>query len=76
MAFSGEWKPIFSKTISAPGVEKPHRVEDITEDILRSRYATATAYLKENFSYTFQQPDDTVLKYTIGTWSKKNEVIL
>jgi hypothetical protein len=71
VAFSGKWKPIFSKMMSAPGVEIPHHVEDITEDILRSSYATATAYMKENFSYIFQQPGDTVLKYTIGTWSKK-----
>ena len=46
VAFSGEWKPIFSEMMSAPGVEIPHRVEDITKDILRSSYATATAYLK------------------------------
>ena len=71
MAFSGEWKPIFSKMMSASGVEIPHCVEDITEDILRSSYATATVYLREYFSYIFQQPDDTVSKYTIGTWSKK-----
>jgi hypothetical protein len=56
--------------MSAPGVEIPHCV-DITEDILRSSYATATAYLKEIFSYIFQQPYDTVSKYTIGTLSKK-----
>ena len=71
LAFSGEWKLIFSKMMSAPGVEIPHRVDDITEDILRSNYAMATAYLRENFSYIFQQPEDTVSKYTIGTWSKK-----
>jgi hypothetical protein len=71
VAFSGEWKPIFSKMMSAPGVEIPHSVEDITKDIHRSSYATAIAYLEENFSYIFQQPDDTVLKYTIVTWPKK-----
>jgi hypothetical protein len=71
VAFSGEWKLIFSKVMSAPGVEIPHRVEDVTEDVLRSSYAMATAYLKENFSYIFQQPDDIVSKHTIGTWSKK-----
>jgi hypothetical protein len=73
VAFSGEWKPIFSKMMSAPDVdvEIPHYVEDITEDILTSSYATATVYLREYFSYIFQQPDDTVSKYSIGTWSKK-----
>jgi hypothetical protein len=69
-AFSCEWKPIFSTMISSPGVEIPHRVEDITEDILRSSYTMATAHLRDNFTYIFQQPDDTVSKYTIGTWSK------
>jgi len=71
VAFSGEWKPIFSKMMSAPGVEIPHRVEDIFEDILRSNFAKATIYLREIFSYIFQQLDDTVSKYTIGTWPKK-----
>jgi hypothetical protein len=71
VAFSGEWKPIFSKMMSAPGVEIPHCVEDITEDILRLSYATATVHLREYFSYIFQQPNDTVSKYTIGTWPKK-----
>ena len=56
--------------MSAPGVEIPHCVEDITEDILRSSYTMATAHLRDNFTYIFQQPDDTVSKYTIGTWSK------
>jgi len=65
VAFSGEWKPIFSKMMSSPGVEIPHHVENTTKDILRSSYAMATVYLRENFSYMFQQPDDTVSKYTI-----------
>jgi hypothetical protein len=67
---------LLSKMMPAPGVEIPHRVEDITEDILRSSYPTGTAYLKEYFSYIFQQLDDTVSKYTIGTWSKKKKNML
>jgi hypothetical protein len=59
VALSGEWKPIFSKMMSAPGVEISHHVEDITEYILRSSHAMATAYLRENFSYIFQQLEDT-----------------
>jgi hypothetical protein len=56
--------------VSAPGVEIYQCVEDITEEILGSSYAMATAYQRDNFSYIFQQLDDTLSKYTIGTWSK------
>jgi len=57
------------------GVEIPHCVEDITEDIHRSSYATATVYLTEYFSYIFQQPDGTVSKYT-GHGPKKSSKVL
>jgi hypothetical protein len=67
VAFSGKWKPVFSKMLSAPGVEKNYHEEDITEDILRSSYAMATVYLRENACYIFQQLVDSVSKCTIGT---------
>ena len=70
-AFAGEWKPIFSVMMEAPDITIPSIVIDITEDILVSSYAIATVHLQENFSYIFQQTEDTLSKYTIGTWSKK-----
>ena len=60
-----EWEdshPLCSNTLSPSGSVM------ITITITITSYATATIYLRENFSCIFQQPDDTVTKYTIGTW--------
>ena len=70
-AFAGEWMPIFSVMMEAPDINIPSIVDDITEEILIGSYDAATAHLKEKFSYIFRQSDDTLSKYTIGTWSKK-----
>lgn len=57
--------------MEAPDINIPSIVDDITEEILIGSYDAATAHLKEKFSYIFRQSDDTLSKYTIGTWSKK-----
>ena len=65
---NSEWKPIFKKMMEAPGLQIP---EQVTDDFIHVSFELATRFLKEQYSYIFKQPPDTLSAYKLGTWSKK-----
>ena len=66
---NGEWKPIFTKMMEAPGL---HPIpEQVTEQFIHDSFGLATQFLQEQYSYIFTHPPDVLAAYKLGTWSKK-----
>ena len=54
-----------------PGLVIPAQEHDIDDAFVESSYASATRYLRENYSYIFQGPEGSTEGFLIGTWSRK-----
>ena len=69
--FRLEWKTIFEKMTETPGLVIPAHEHEIDDAFVESSYASATRYLRENYSYIFQGPAGSTESFLIGTWSRK-----
>ena len=76
--FRSEWKPIFGKTMETPGLVIPTHERKIDDAFIKSSYVSATRFLCENYSYTFEGPEGSTESSLISTWLKRihqNEVL-
>lgn len=65
------WRPIYKKMMEAPGLDLPEIADHISGALVQSSYEKATDYLKAQFSYIFEAPEEKVEKYRLSTWSAK-----
>ena len=67
--FKTGWRPIFQKMMEAPGLNVPAAdAEKIDNAVLKDSFDHATTYLRQQFSFLFQNENST---WNISTWSKK-----
>ena len=66
-----EWQPIFREMMKTPGLVIPKDVRDVDDAFVERSYASATAFLRDKYSFIFAGPDGSTENLLIGTWSKK-----
>lgn len=71
-ALKTQWRPIFRMMEKAPGIGLPEKTKGMDEREVQRTYDVALLFLRDRFSYIFQQATDgQVSDYAIGTWSNK-----
>jgi hypothetical protein len=69
--FRSEWKPIFGKILETPGLVIPTHEREIDDAFVKRSYTSATRFLRENYNYIFEGPEESTESLLISMWSKK-----